>query len=182
MNQSETGMKWFDSFQNYCAKPPQQQSIHPPLSPSPKVKVENPISISKTQESFLPSLYSSPTSKEPRQTRRSSLLASTPPPKPADIDRHKKEMYLVPRRAFDISMTSKTKHIMENEKTYWRQRERSQSLHTKVAPDPDSERKFLDYGTTEAVFEYEVNGETHPITLVFNNNPFELKQDLYRQP
>ena len=35
---------------------------------------------------------------------------------------------------------------------------------------------YKDSGTTEAVFEYEVNGETHPITLVFNNNPFELKQ------
>lgn len=35
---------------------------------------------------------------------------------------------------------------------------------------------YKDSGTTEAVFEYEVNGEVHPITLVFNNNPFELKQ------
>lgn len=35
---------------------------------------------------------------------------------------------------------------------------------------------YKDSGTTEAVVEYEVNGETHPITLVFNNNPFELKQ------
>lgn len=35
---------------------------------------------------------------------------------------------------------------------------------------------YKDSGTTEAVFEYEVKGETHPITLVFNNNPFELKQ------
>lgn len=35
---------------------------------------------------------------------------------------------------------------------------------------------YKDSGTTEAVMEYKIKDESHPITLVFNNNPFELKQ------
>ena len=35
---------------------------------------------------------------------------------------------------------------------------------------------YKDAGTTEAVLEYNIKGETSPITLVFNNSPFELKQ------
>ncbi len=35
---------------------------------------------------------------------------------------------------------------------------------------------YKDAGTTEAVLEYKVNGETSPITLIFSNSPFELKQ------
>ena len=35
---------------------------------------------------------------------------------------------------------------------------------------------YKDAGTTEAVLEYNIKGETSPITLIFNNSPFELKQ------
>ena len=35
---------------------------------------------------------------------------------------------------------------------------------------------YKDSGTTEAVLEYQIKGESHPITLVFNNAPFALKQ------
>ena len=35
---------------------------------------------------------------------------------------------------------------------------------------------YKDAGTTEAVLEYNINGTTSPITLVFSNSPFELKQ------
>ena len=35
---------------------------------------------------------------------------------------------------------------------------------------------YKDAGSTEAVLEYNIKGETSPITLIFNNSPFELKQ------
>lgn len=35
---------------------------------------------------------------------------------------------------------------------------------------------YKDSGSTEAVLEYNIKGEISPITLIFNNSPFELKQ------
>ena len=113
--QNEPGMKWIQSFNVYKTNPTFPNT---PNHPKTNNSQKEPIESSKTQETFhIPFKQESNFNESENASNRKQILYDDE--FITKSEKRRKELFIVPRRAFDNKINARTKLILNSEKKYW---------------------------------------------------------------